>query len=583
MLSILGNNATDVELCAQCEAAMRALRHYGYDHVIDKLKAICIAKMSFYNEETCLSMIDMYKDEMRYLLYQLKVPDTEFCRFVTGCGQYNDSLYRWKFDVFTNQFEAYTQIDVFPEASPFAVLHLADPHVSFEYRVGVAYSCREELCCTNRQMTPVTNMSAEDSGPYGEPRKTGLYGRCDLPVRTLRSALKSAASLKFDFVYITGDFIPHTSFNFSFSRVIYEITEQTRIINEALPNKDIYVSIGNHDDYPSFLFPTDRMVAGKYSSDRLYYALWKIWGDKWIPTEAKDTFLKGGFYTASISPGVRLFSLNTNYCYKLNWWLAVDPEDPEGQLRWLDEGLAEAARMKEKVHIIGHIPPGTKECHSEWATAYQKIISKHSQIINGQFFGHMHWDQFTVDWSVEDDPKKQSIPTGVQISSPSITTYMTGYPSYRILKFDKFGGLEDIDTYMLNITALNKKFLARTKGFDRRALDKAVQELDRNDKSYRFWQKMYSTRAAYGLKDLSPNSFADLIERFAKNDSLLEFYYRALYQFHEEPSNVHCSKGVCTTNYYYRTGLEHYVTCEQNSYGSTKFTECEKAVGEIIS
>lgn len=79
---------------------------------------------------------------------------------------------------------------------------------------------------------------------------------------------------------------------------------------------------------------------------------------------------------------------------------------------------------------------------------------------------------------------------------------------------------------MLNITALNKKFLARTKGFDRRALDKAVQELDRNDKSYRFWQKMYSTRAAYGLKDLSPNSFADLIERFAKNDSLLEFYYR---------------------------------------------------------
>lgn len=45
-------------------------------------------------------------------------------------------------------------------------------------------------------MTPVTNMSAEDSGPYGEPRKTGLYGRCDLPVRTLRSALKSAASLK---------------------------------------------------------------------------------------------------------------------------------------------------------------------------------------------------------------------------------------------------------------------------------------------------------------------------------------------------------------------------------------------------
>lgn len=59
--------------------------------------------------------------------------------------------------------------------------------------------------------------------------------------------------LQFDFVYITGDFIPHTSFNFSFSRVIYEITEQTRIINEALPNKDIYVSIGNHDDYPSFL------------------------------------------------------------------------------------------------------------------------------------------------------------------------------------------------------------------------------------------------------------------------------------------------------------------------------------------
>lgn len=40
------------------------------------------------------------------------------------------------------------------------------------------------------------------------------------------------------------------------------------------------------------------------------------------------------------------------------------------------------------------------------------------------------------------------------------------------------------------------------------------------------WFKLYSFKEAYGVDDLSPNSLNELAERFARNKSLLDQYYR---------------------------------------------------------
>jgi sphingomyelin phosphodiesterase len=46
-----------------------------------------------------------------------------------------------------------------------------------------------------------------------------------------------------------------------------------------------------------------------------------------------------------------------SYCVNYSW-LLVNDTDPAGQLKWLTQQLLEAESAGDKVHIIGHIPPG---------------------------------------------------------------------------------------------------------------------------------------------------------------------------------------------------------------------------------
>lgn len=56
-----------------------------------------------------------------------------------------------------------------------------------------------------------------------------------------------------------------------------------------------------------------------------------------------------GFYTAQVWPGLRLVSLNMNFCSQANFWLLINATDPAGQLQWLVGVLAAAEQAGEKV------------------------------------------------------------------------------------------------------------------------------------------------------------------------------------------------------------------------------------------
>ena len=60
------------------------------------------------------------------------------------------------------------------------------------------------------------------------------------------------------------------------------------------------------------------------------------------------------------------FTSYTNLNYK----------DPGDSLLWLWDVLLLAEASNEKVHIIGHSPPNTKEYISGWARQYTKIIDR---------------------------------------------------------------------------------------------------------------------------------------------------------------------------------------------------------------
>lgn len=60
-----------------------------------------------------------------------------------------------------------------------------------------------------------------------------------------------------------------------------------------------------------------------------------------------------GFYTAQVWPGLRLVSLNMNFCSQANFWLLINSTDPAGQLQWLVGVLAAAEQAGEKVRTWG--------------------------------------------------------------------------------------------------------------------------------------------------------------------------------------------------------------------------------------
>ncbi len=62
----------------------------------------------------------------------------------------------------------------------------------------------------------------------------------------------------------------------------------------------------------------------------------------------------GGFYTVEVERGLRVVSLNMNFCARENFWLMVNSTDPAGQLQWLIHILQESENKGEKVLVYKH-------------------------------------------------------------------------------------------------------------------------------------------------------------------------------------------------------------------------------------
>ena len=73
-----------------------------------------------------------------------------------------------------------------------------------------------------------------------------------------------------------------------------------------------------------------------YMIDMSMSTITQIWYFKYIPFWFLTLDDIGGFFTTLIRKGLRVVSLNTNYCSDDSWWLLVGQNavDPQGQLEW---------------------------------------------------------------------------------------------------------------------------------------------------------------------------------------------------------------------------------------------------------
>ena len=69
----------------------------------------------------------------------------------------------------------------------------------------------------------------------------------------------------------------------------------------------------------------------------------------WTLPCSSNSSRHGAYYSVSASPGLRVISLNMNYCMNKNLWLLLDSNDPADELLWLIFELQLAELKGEKV------------------------------------------------------------------------------------------------------------------------------------------------------------------------------------------------------------------------------------------
>jgi len=540
------NGNMDFLICTMCKTGIvtgnKLLNElHTSDREMKSLMIYICIQFNLFPKHVCRGMINLVGDEILFILKKTKNSPSQVCGMFLPQQCSDSPLPPWTIKLPTPSVKTPEPLTSPKTRGKVKILHVTDLHVDDEYEEGSDVNCPYPLCCRKTSnwnkpgnMTPVARLArnviggSNDHTGVGDPAwipevagKWGSFGHCDIPKRTLSKLLQEAAMQNPDLVYVTGDFPAHDIWNQTRKSIVDSISQASKMIKEAFPNTPIVMAVGNHDIAPSNSFPVNSVNEIGYNPRWLYKNLEKIWSD-WVPLSSRESLVRGGYYSVSPMPGLRVISMNGNDCHSLNWWLLIEHKDSSGQIEWLIEELEKAKIKKERVHIVTHVPPGSYDCEPNWSKHFAHILARYADLIAGVFSGHLHHDH----WQIFYDPLNAQRPVGMTYITPSATTFSLQNPSFRIFHVDGTGdaptwAVTDYDTFSSNITEAN---------------------LPGGNLNF---QLQYSAKEAYGIPDLSPASWANLTQRMTTNTTLFNEHLRFRYNYWSSPEEIkHCNK-VC--------------------------------------
>lgn len=260
-------------------------------------------------------------------------------------------------------------------------------------------------------MTPCPQVTGADC--VMQPNKTlaaqvfgNSEGNCATPVSLYTAAVDFIQTNLSDaaLIYFTGDFAEAgasypchngTSPDKESQQQILDIINYDWLtLRAAMPGVPILGSLGNHDSSPGDIFQDTEGQAWLYTN------LTSLWGpDLGHDTDALASVTKGGYFAVRPAKTTHLtvISLNINYWCSFN--KAAAPGQPafklgQDQFAFLDAQLTLAQSRGDSVHILGH-EPAAEWMPGFWAR-YMSIVDKHAAVVKGQYFGHIHTDQWSV-------------------------------------------------------------------------------------------------------------------------------------------------------------------------------------------
>lgn len=512
-----------IPYCSACKLSTAVVREYlqaGLPEsiIIAFLQGAC-HNLSIETPRVCAGLVERFKDEFFYVLGHTTMSPAEICGIVLPDECPPAGVLNWTVPLPPSPKPPVTPVPLPKEGAPtLRVLHISDTHVDLAYREGSEAGCNEPLCC-HAGGVPASSGGRRKAGHWG------AFETCDIPPRTFENMLKTVRDTqKIDYVIWTGDMVAHDVWNTSRAGNLDIIEYTVKSLEKYLPGVPIYPALGNHEGNPVDSFPIPA-VKGNRSVEWLYTALASQWS-QWLPASASVTMRRGAYYAVTPFPGLKIISLNMNYCNTLNWWLLLDPRDPAEQLAFLVNELQESEIKGQKVHIIGHIPPGQEDCLEVWSDNYNRIIERFESTVRGQFFGHTHNDELELFYEPAREHHRGRRPFSVAYVAPSTTTFNSGHPAYRMYVVDgnyanSTWAVLDHETYLMNLTEANEDPTREPR-----------------------WHLEYAAKAEFGMQSLEPAEWDDLLNKMEFDDKLFDKFYR-FYRKQDptaKPCNSACRK-----------------------------------------
>ncbi|KAK4010699.1 sphingomyelin phosphodiesterase [Daphnia magna] len=501
-----GKNVVTCALCATVVEDVMILLQNGTvtdQQIIDYIIDTCAKLNVFTNpDQVCGGLTAIALPTIRYIFSTGVVIPGNICGMLLQgqeCGLSDPEPLEWAIAPSSNPKPPFNEPSQPPPDSPtIKVLHLADIHYDPEYLAGANAMCGDPLCC---RATSGEVVNATDAAGYW-----GDYRSCDMPWYLIEDAVSQMATRHPDVGYIiwTGDLTPHDVWSTAKEENIYIIDRLMTLITQYFPGVPVYPTLGNHESHPVNTFSPPEITDPELSTSWLYDEADRQWA-RWLPAEVSSTIRYGGFYTALVQPGLRIVSMNMNYCYTLNYWTYYKSQDPASSLLWLNQILEEAELNGEKVHILSHIPPGNGDCWTIFSREFSKIINRFESTVAAQFYGHTHKDEYKVFY----DTVELTRPVNVAFIAPSLTTYSKLNPGYRTYTVDgqrpgSTWSVLDFSTFIMNLTEANQ----------------------RGSEAAPVWSELYQAKQEYGLTDLTPQSMDMLFQRMLTDDALFQLYFK---------------------------------------------------------
>lgn len=501
--------------CLECKSAAAALDTLMAEGgTVEELENLAITECINFNmfpSDVCSSMVKLCGAEVLYVLNNTEYNYDTVCGWLLGGHCKNTELEPWTIEIPGGKPEPYHPEPEQPTPNVLRILHLTDTHVDLLYDEGSAAYCDHPLCCRHAFGDPGPGEAA--AGHWG------TLANCDIPLRTLEDMIAQAALTNPDLVYVTGDLPAHDVWAQDHASNLAAINTTNNILKQYFPDTPVISALGNHASAPVNSFVIPAAYSDGWSMSWLYDGVADMWAH-WLPEEVLADVRRGGFFSYSPLPGLRVVSINMNFCNTLNWWLLLDNEDPVQELQWLLETLAAAEASGEVVHLLGHIPPGNSDCDHTWSHVFNQIIVRYESTIRAMFLGHTHNDMLQVYYDPDDDTR----PAIAAFVTPAGATGGSSNPSYKVFMVDAghndaTWSVVDVETYSMNMTEANEEGGAPD------------------------FQLRYSAQDSYGVTSLTPASLDQLVLDLATDETLFQKYeWNTHNTWAEIPDDWSCDK-----------------------------------------